>query len=283
MNPGTISVKFDGYSIKAEPFHCWPPRGENIVEMINMAFAWISPKGREKMKPFSVVFDINDWGDGKYSIASDKYNEKAIPCFSFIHWKQGNIEDYSKVCESIAKASKKKYIYEKAFWIGFLSHPTRKVLFDKYKSHNKISVNEFNIMWGSKHSDNPIINNPELLKSNYVSLPDHCKYKYLIDMQGMGYSARTKFLMHSQRPILYQDRKLHEYWYWQTKPFIHYIPIKEDLSNLEQMIDWADHHPNECEMIAKSAYNFARNHLRKEDAISRMKNIIYKLGTGEYK
>jgi len=281
--PGTVSIHFDGNEIFAHPYHCWPPRGENLVSMVHKAFSWISPKSKHIMKPFHAVFDINDWGDGKFSIASDKYNEKAIPCFSFVHWKQGNIDDYTKVCEKISKHGKTSYKFNKVFWIGFLSHPTRKLFMQKFINHPKVQASECNIMWGHMHKDNPIHDRPEIMKTNYVSLPDHCEYKYLLDMQGGGYSARTKFLMHSRRPIFYQSRRLHEYWYWSLQPFVHYIPVKEDFSDFEQKLEWAELHPFECEKIAENAYEFAKNNLKREDAITRMKHILYKLGTGEFK
>jgi hypothetical protein len=283
LKPGTIAVDFNGFNIKSTPYHCWPPRGDNLIILINKAFELIGVETRKQMKPFKVVFDINDWGEGKYSIASDRYSEKAIPCFSFIHWKQGNIDDYTNVCEQISHSGKKPYKFEKIFWIGFLSHPTRRMFLQKYNNNPKVAALECNIMWGAMHQDNPIHNRPEIMQTNYVSLPDHCKYKYLLDMQGGGYSARTKFLMHSKRPIFYQNRKLHEYWFWDLKPFVHYIPVDENFLDFDQKLNWAESHPKECNQIAENAYEYARTKLRRQDAILRIKNILFKLGTGEFK
>lgn len=285
MKNGTISVSFAGKSISAIPFNCWPPRGDNLVIMIKKAFSKFSSNAIRKMKPFKTIFDINDWGDGNFSIASDKYSEKSIPCFSFINWMQGNIDDYTKVCLEISNAGNLEPKIDKVFWKGFLSHPTRKIFIEKYKNHPKVSASECNVMWGHMHKDNPAYNRPEIIKSNYTSLPDHCKYKYLIDMQGMGggYSARVKFLMHSKRPIFYQKRKLHEYWFWDLSPFVHYIPVEEDFSDFEEKLNWAERNQEKCKEIANNAFNFALNNLKKEDAISRMKSILYRLGTGEMK
>lgn len=281
MKPGTILIHFDGDKIKSTPYQCWPPRGNNLVKLIEESFSWINKKS--EIKPFKAIFDINDWGEDKYSIASNKYSEKTIPCFSFLNWPQGNINDYTEVCEKISHKGNFPYKFNKLFWIGVFSHPTRKKFFETYKSHPKISVNECNIMWGSMHKDNPVHNRAEIMKTNYVSLPDHCDYKYLIDLQGQGYSARAKFLLHSRRPLFYQARKFHEYWYWSMKPFVHFIPIKEDLSDFDAVFAWAESHPKECNQIAENAYQFAKNNLKREDALTRLKHILYKLGTGEFK
>lgn len=67
------------------------------------------------------------------------------------------------------------------------------------------------------------------------------------------------------------------------KPFVHFIPIKEDLSDFDAVFAWAESHPKECNQIAENAYQFAKNNLKREDALTRLKHILYKLGTGEFK
>jgi hypothetical protein len=65
LKPGTIAVDFNGFNIKSTPYHCWPPRGENLIILINKAFELTGVEIRKQMKPFKVVFDINDWGEFK--------------------------------------------------------------------------------------------------------------------------------------------------------------------------------------------------------------------------
>jgi hypothetical protein len=67
------------------------------------------------------------------------------------------------------------------------------------------------------------------------------------------------------------------------QPFQHYIPIKEDLSDFDQMFMWAESNPVECKKIAENAFNFAQEKLKRDDALARLKNILFKLGTGEFK
>lgn len=81
-----------------------------------------------------------------------------------------------------------------------------------------------------------------------VSLEDHTKYKYLIDASGQGYSARIKYLLFSRRPLFIIDR---EYWDWigiDLIPWVHFIPVKADLSDLLDQINWADNHPLEAKI-----------------------------------
>ena len=34
------------------------------------------------------------------------------------------------------------------------------------------------------------------------------------------------------------------------QPFVHYIPLKDDLSNVEEMVDWVQEHDKEAQAIA---------------------------------
>jgi hypothetical protein len=269
--PGSVLIHFDGHELFTYPHACWYLRDENIKNIVNLAFSWISKKGIAKMKPFTKHFGAWDHGNGEYTMCSDKYDERMIPCFSFDHWKECKIEDYESVCESISKEGEQPYKYDTLLWIGQLSHSTRTLFVEKFHNHPKMKIIPLRDHWGHD------------LKSNdpYISLPEHCQYKYLIDLQGNGYSARVKFLMHSKRPLFYQNRHLHEYWFWDLKQYVHYIPVKEDLSDFETVFDWAENNQEKVKEIAENAYEFAKNNLKREDAISRMKHILYKLGTGE--
>jgi hypothetical protein len=270
---GHVTVEFNGSNINITQHACWHLRGENITRLVKEAFTWISPKSIKIMRPFSKNFYLDDHGHGEYTMSTDRYTDRTIPCFSFDHWKECKINDYTETCKQITKKGLQHQKYDKLFWIGQVSHPTRKVFIEKYKHHQKMNIIPLPDHWG----------HAQVITTPYVSLPDHCEYKYLIDLQGHGYSARAKFLMHSRRPMFFQKRSFHEYWFWDMQPFQHYIPIKEDLSDFDQMFMWAESNPVECKKIAENAFNFAQEKLKRDDALARLKNILFKLGTGEFK
>jgi hypothetical protein len=239
-----------------------------MERMIAQAFSEMSQAEKASLSTFGAVFKVDDHGNGEYTICSDVYTERILPCFAFDHWREARIDDYSEMCELIKKGSDSPYKIDKLFWAGQVSHPTRKLFVEKFSLNPKIEIIQHKDHWGHSSS----------LPENYLSLPDHCNYKYLLDLQGNGYSARVKFLLHTKRPLFYQARKFHEYWFWDLKPFVHYIPVKEDLSDLQDMIDWAENHPSEREAIAQNAYDFALSNLKREDAMARLKSILIRLG-----
>lgn len=270
---GDVLVTFNGSYIDIKQNLCWQLRGESMSRLIKEAYSLINQEDVKKMFPFSKRFYLNDHGDGEYTIATDKYTDKTIPCFAFDHWKECRINNYTEVCEQISEKSIENFKIEKLLWIGQNSHPSREIFVKKYQNHSKIFTILLPEHWGHGHINN----------IPYISLPQHCKFKYLIDLQGFGYSARFKFLMHSRRPIFFQKRKYHEYWFWYLKPFVHYIPIEEDFSDFEEMFQWAENNQDKCKEIAENAFEFAQKNLKKENALIRLKNILIKLGTEELK
>jgi len=105
---------------------------------------------------------------------------------------------------------------------------------------------------------------------NYLSLPDLIKYKYLIDIGGNGYSGRLKFLLFSKRPLLIVDRDYIEYFHDELIPYQHYIPVKMDLSDLLEQINWMVLNPEKSLEIANNAFCYAINNLNIDDIIDRV-------------
>lgn len=44
------------------------------------------------------------------------------------------------------------------------------------------------------------------------------------------------------------------------EPYVHYIPLQEDLSDLEEVMEWVRDHPKEVKTIAKQGEQFYWEH-----------------------
>ena len=246
---------------------------ERAEKTTQLLFAAIEKVKKHLHKNMIVKVNCQDYVDRNikilaYSKRSDQTNVIAIPDFSFINWNQCGIDDYDKTCQEIVKASKIPPVHATLFWIGNAeTHPTRKLLCDMSEQDNRIEAYGMSWMKSDKGQTG----------TKYVSLIDHTKYQYLIDLQGRGWSGRTKFLFFSGRPLFLVDRAWKEYWYKDIQPYVYYIPVKEDLSDLCQQLDWAETHSKECEEIAQNAQNFAIEHLTRESAINYLANILLQL------
>jgi hypothetical protein len=94
------------------------------------------------------------------------------------------------------------------------------------------------------------------------------RYRYFIDIEGGGYSGRLKLLLHSGRVVLLQDCPWREYFLSDLEPFRHFVPLKRDLSDLVERLQWLRAHPERDVEIASEAKMYAGRHLTRRAAVS---------------
>jgi hypothetical protein len=60
-------------------------------------------------------------------------------------------------------------------------------------------------------------------------------------------------------------------------PYVHFVPVSEDFSDLEEVYEWCLDHDAECEEISKNATEFAKEFLdlEREDEITRKVILKY--------
>lgn len=210
-----------------------------------------------------------------YASTPDSTNVVAIPDFSFWDWPDVGIHDYDAVVADMQAAGAQPPTDERLFWIGNTrTHPVRETLLQIAQDDPRILAT--GMTWVKQNrperwaSDGVM----DTIDSAYVSLPDHCRYKYLIDVEGIGYSARFKIFLFSGRPVFLQDRPWREFYYDWLEPYRHYIPVARDLSDLTAQLDWAEANPEKCREIAAAAQAFARRHLTRDAAIAHLRETI---------
>ncbi|HAB98962.1 MAG TPA: hypothetical protein DCE71_03985 [Parachlamydiales bacterium] len=122
---------------------------------------------------------------------------------------------------------------------------------------------------GFIHLDNPQIKvavEKLGLKKPPLSKRDHLAYKYLPVLDGRmctypGYQWRLL----SNSVCLKQESDEVQWFYRALKPYVHYIPVQNDLSDLLEKIEWARKHDREAQNISIQAQQFASQHLKFED------------------
>lgn len=191
-----------------------------------------------------------------------------IPDSFFVNWVEAGIPDYDKTCQEIEEAGKLPPIYNECLWIGNVkTHISREDLLNKFADNKNFKLIGMNWQgYGQRGTPH---------KSDYyLSMPEQTKYKYLIDIRGNGYAGRLKLLMFTNRPIFYIERDDIEFFNTDLKPFVHYIPVKADLSDLQEKYDWAETNPEKAKEIAANALEYAKTHLTREAAIQYYSKII---------
>ena len=90
--------------------------------------------------------------------------------------------------------------------------------------------------------------------------------KYLPLMDGVMSAApayQSRLLSNSL--TLKQDFPGVQWFFKPLKPYVHYVPLKNDISDLIEKLEWAKKNDSLCKQISENATNFALNNLMFED------------------
>ncbi len=106
-----------------------------------------------------------------------------------------------------------------------------------------------------------------LSKVDPTSVPEEnsLKYKYLLSVDGNSSTGtRIPWVMYSDSVLIKQESQKSQWYYTALKPYIHYIPLKEDLTDIFSQITWMKQHDAELLQIRHNAHNFVKNNLMPE-------------------
>lgn len=227
-----------------------------------------------------IIINTGDVGiNSIHSYSQMNSYENVVPEFSFHAWPEVRMFSYTDTIHDIDKCGLAPYQINKVGWIGNLeTNRMRKVLYDIGQAHADI----FDICDMTWKNNADIMNFPNKLTilnpSSYMSLPELVsKYSILIDIEGVGYSARLKYLLWSHRPVIIVDRPHKEYFFEHLKEWEHYIPVKRDLSDLVEQTQWIMNNYDKALEIAEKAYEFAKVHLTREACYAQWDKVIRKV------
>lgn len=99
-----------------------------------------------------------------------------------------------------------------------------------------------------------------------IVLPeDHLTYRFLIDIDGNASTySRFYWILRSNCTPLKQVSCYEQWYYPLLLPYIHYIPFKKDLTDLQEKINWCLSHEEECRAIATQSREFAIDYLSEQ-------------------
>jgi hypothetical protein len=106
---------------------------------------------------------------------------------------------------------------------------------------------------------------------------EQCEYKYIINVEGHVCAFRLSLELEMGCCILLveSDYKL---WYSHLlKPYEHYVPVKSDLSDLLEKVEWCKAHDMKCKKIAYNARKFSSLYLTKEGILNYLETLLIKL------
>jgi hypothetical protein len=93
---------------------------------------------------------------------------------------------------------------------------------------------------------------------DFVPIRENGRYKYEMDIDGnCAATPRLPLLMHGNSVILKNTTDSILWFYRTLKPYVHYIPVAEDLSDIFIQLEWAKNHDDECRKISENSRQLA--------------------------
>jgi hypothetical protein len=88
-------------------------------------------------------------------------------------------------------------------------------------------------------------------------LQQQLESKFLISIEGNDVASNLKWMLLSNSVVLMPKPTICS-WYMEDalKPFIHYVPLNNDFSDLEEKYNWCLSNPDECIFISNNATEY---------------------------
>ena len=111
-----------------------------------------------------------------------------------------------------------------------------------------------------------------------IPMNEQLKFKYNINIDGHSATNRFSYLLQSGSLIINVESKYvigNTRWYDHLLiPYKHYIPVKYDLSDLEEVILWCRLNDDKCKLIVQNALELYNNYFTKEHILKYTANIF---------
>lgn len=133
-------------------------------------------------------------------------------------------------------------------WRGAAHQPHRIYFLEKFYNHPFCNV-------GCIHQKS--LNTP--YHKEFLSIKQQLQYRYILSIEGNDVATNLKWIFASNS-LCFMTKPKYETWLMEgrLKNGIHYVELKDDYSDLEEKIQYFNHHPEEAEQIIHNANQYMR-------------------------
>ncbi|MFC3847086.1 glycosyl transferase family 90 [Helicobacter baculiformis] len=153
------------------------------------------------------------------------------------------------------------------FFRGACIQPHRIAFLKKFFDHPLMDIGHVGI---------PLAPLTSFIKSK-ASIATHLKHKFILSLEGYDVASNLKWIL-SSNSIAVMPKPKFETFFLESRlvPNVHYIPIKDDYSDIETQLEFFTTHPKDCLEIIANANAYVRAFL------SPMENLIVFLVLRKY-
>jgi len=111
-------------------------------------------------------------------------------------------------------------------------------------------------------------------KQNFMNTLEQSKHKYILNIDGHVKAFRLGNELRMGSVILLVDSPYTLWFQKYMKPKVHYVPIKSDLSDLHEQLQWCLDNDDQCKKIATNAKILYDKYLSRESTYMYYYNLI---------
>lgn len=180
-----------------------------------------------------------------------------LKCFEYErHWDKTRIED------KIIFEDKKNQAVWRGATNGFRKIDSNQFVIKNRRSNRFLIVEKYlnsnsaDVGLSKINRDTLLFRYKLALKEN-MTIQQMRQYKYIISLEGNDKDSGLNWKLKSNSVVL-MCKPIINSWLMEEKlqPNVHYIQIKDDLSDLEEKIDWCNNHSNICHDIIYNANQY---------------------------
>lgn len=117
--------------------------------------------------------------------------------------------------------------------------------------------------------------------ADYTQPSDQLRYKYLISTDGSTIDdTRIYWMLSSGSLVFKQITPLLPFGLPALQPWKHFVPVKEDFSDLVEKVEWARANNDACRAMAARASHFARRFFTEEEILHYVYRVLRHVDTG---
>ena len=113
--------------------------------------------------------------------------------------------------------------------------------------------------------------------SNKLSPYEQSKYKYIIHIDGHVSAFRLSYELSLNSVILLVKSKWNIWFSHMLIPYVHYVPVKEDLTDLIDQIKWCRDNDEKCIEIIHNSKYFYNNYLQKNSIFDYFQKLFVEM------
>jgi hypothetical protein len=150
--------------------------------------------------------------------------------------------------------------------------PNNKISYEEISKKENWILNKNETIENLKEEIKIIIKN----MSEHINLNEVLQHKYLFCLEGFDVSSLLNIALCTNSltiiPKMHYENTIINSNY--LKPYIHYVPIKENFSDLQEVIEWCLNNEEKCKEIIKNANEYAKIFLNENTTLDFMKLLV---------